>query len=334
MSVNEIEIIESIEQKNIENFKKNGGINMYIHNIPEDKKEKSEKDAVLEKIKEINSKYVQQEYVPEEIKTLGLEEMDYDAPTSEEIERQAQESLKQYKDNEISSINLKYDTKFSNLSESAEKALLNKEDGEVYIDSGHDSSLRKAQNTNIKRGLAHSSIYENAVKAIEGEKINKLSEVEQEYNKTISKLENERSILEQQKEGALTSFDISYAVKLQNKISSISSQIAKEQDKILKYNQDIAKQEAAYKKEQETAIAAEQKKVDQKNKELQNLIDKKGITEVSKMKAQEKYDVILGYLSNMPRAEALNELENDSTYKNELGSYYNLLYAQMLKRKD
>ena len=64
-------------------------------------------------------------------------------------------------------------------------------------------------------------------------------------------MKNEREYFRKSKESALTSFDISYAMKLQNKISSLNAEIAKEQEKVLKYNKEIAKQEADYIKEQE-----------------------------------------------------------------------------------
>jgi hypothetical protein len=328
------ELVEIINEKNIENFEKNGGINMYIYKTSKDEEEKSKKSAVLEKIKEIDSKYQIQEYTPAELETLGLEEMDFIAPTKEDVESQAINSLKDYKDNNLKSIDEKYETKFSSLSENALKVLEDKQEDEEKIDLNYEKSLQKTKNSNIKKGLAHSSIFENALKAIEEDKEVSKNIVEQEYLKKISKLENEKSILEQQKESALTSFDISYATKLQSKIANINSEIAKEKDKVLKYNQEIAKQEAAFQKEQEKSLASEQKKVDERNKALQDLINKKGQTEVSRMKAQEKYEIIYDYLSNLPKEEALKELENDKEYKNHLGSFYSLLYAQMMKRKD
>ncbi|MDD4110360.1 MAG: hypothetical protein PHS54_02275 [Clostridia bacterium] len=333
MVIDENELKESIHKKNVENFNKNGGINMYLKD-EEDDEIKTKKDEVLEKIKEIDSKYVPEEYVPTEIELLELEKREFTAPTDEELENQAIESLKTYKENEIDKIDDKYSSKFIDISEDVEKTLNEKEGDISSINTDYETTLKKTKDSSVKKGVARSSIYENALREIEGEKESNLDTIEQEYNKVINSLKNERDILQSQKESALTSFDISYAVKLQSKIDSLNTEIAKEQEKVLKYNKDIEKQEADYIKEQEKLAAAEQKKVEEKNSALQKLIDKKGQTEIQRLKAEEKYNVFYDYLSSISKADAVDELKNDPVYKNDLGSYYNLLYAQMLKRKD
>ncbi len=333
MIFSEKELVDSINKKNIENFNNNGGINMYVYKVSEDKDLASKKDAVLEKLKEIDSKYTQQDYIPKEKQTLGLEEMEFIQPTEDEIEKKAMESLSEYKSSQLSSIDDKYSSKFTDLNEKAQKALEENEEDIVSIDSKYDSSIKKTQNSNIEKGLSRSSIFNNALKEIENDKNDKVDEVDSEYKATINKLESERSILEQQKESALSSFDISYAVKLQNKIKNINSEIAKEQDKVLKYNQSVAKQESTYQKEQEELALAEQKEIAKKNKSLQDLINKNGEIGVSKLKAQEKYDIVYNYLSDLPKDQALKELQNEPAYKNQLGSYYTLLNALMLNRK-
>lgn len=331
MVIDEDKLKKSIKNKNIENFNKSGGVNMYLKDEEDDK---IKKDEILEKIKGIDSKYIPDEYIPSEIQHLDLEEQEYIKPTNEEIEQQAIDSLKTYRDDELNKIDNKYGSKFTNISEDAEKALTEKSEDISAINEDYETTLRKTKNSSIKKGVSRSSIYENALKEIEGVKENNLDLTEQEYNKTINKLKNERDILESQKESALTSFDISYAMKLQSKISSLNSEIAKEQEKVLKYNKEIEKQEADYIKEQEKVAVEEKKKIEDKNSALQKLINQKGQTGVQRMKAEEKYNVFFDYLSNISKSDAINELKNDSVYKNDLGSYYNLLFAQMLKRKD
>lgn len=322
------DLINSIEEKNLKNFEKNGGLKMYIY------KEESEKESVLKKMKEIGSKYEPQDYVAPEIKSLGLEEAEYQTPLAEDIERLAEDSLKAYKENQLEAINSKYDVKLDNLSDSASSALEKKGLSEEDILASFSKITDKTINKNIKKGLAHSSIFENALKEVQSTKQKEINEVNFEYEKKMSKLENEKDILEQQKQNALTSFDISYATKLQSKIANINSEIAKEQAKIEKYNKDIASQEAAYRKEQEKEIAAEQKKIDDHNKALQKVLDKEGMIEINKRKSQEKYYIVNDYMLSLSKDKALEELNKDSTYKKELGSFYNLLYAQTLRRED
>lgn len=336
MIYDESELIDAVREKNIENFNENGGINMYIYKISENElsDSASKKNSVLEKIKEINAKYSTEEFVPAEKTTLGLEEMEFVAPSSDDIKAQAAESLRSDRVSDREAINQKYSTKFVDLKDKAVAALENREEDVAAVESKHDAALKSAENSSIKQGISRSSIYDQVVKSIEGSRESGLNMVEQEYQKAISKLENEKSILEQQKESALTSFDISYAVKLENKIASLNKEIAKQQEAVVKYNNQIAEKEAAHQLAQEKAQTAEQERIWKKNKELLDLINKKGLTEVNKLKAQEKYDVVYNYLSQLSKAEALSELQNDRSYENELGSFYTLLYANMLNRKD
>ena len=223
---------------------------------------------------------------------IKVKQMSFQAPHDDEIERLAVDSLNSYKDNQLESINSKYDVKLGNLDENILSASDKKDLGEEKIQFNFDKMADKVKNKNIKKGLAHSSIFENALREIEDSKQKEIESVNLEYEKKRSKLENEKNILEQQKQNALTSFDISYATKLQNKIANINAEIAKEEAKVIKYNKEVSAKEEAYKKEQEKEIAVEQKKVDEHNKNLQKILDANGMVEVNRQKTQEKYYVM------------------------------------------
>lgn len=333
MIYNERELIDSIKEKNIENFNNNGGVNMYTYKMPSTISS-ADKEAVFEKFKEIDSKYSIEEYTPVERTSLGLEQKEYTAPTEDEILKEAENSLRSDRNSGLSSIDEKYSSKFSSLNDKAESALEDREDKVEDVNSDYNYSLRETKNSSIKQGIARSSIYNEALKAIEESKGEQLNSVQKEYEKNISKLESEKGILEQQKESALNGFDISYAVKLENKIANLNSAIAKEQESVLKYNNQVAEKEAAHQLTQEKAEITEKARVDKKNQELLELLSKKGVTEINRYKLQEKYNIALSYLMSIPKEDALKELQNDQSYEKQLSNYYPALYAKMLNREN
>ena len=161
-----------------------------------------------------------------------------------------------------------------------------------------------------------------------------IKDIENEFSREIKKLEQERNILEQQKENALSNFDISYAVKLENKIGKIVSEIEKQQKEIEKYNSNVDKQEEEHRLAQEKANQNEQKRVEKHNQEVLALQEKLGETEFANLRNKERYDVVLDYLMNIPKDVAMAELKKDNSYETLLGNYYPAVYSQVLKRKD
>ena len=293
-----------------------------------------EKEEVLNKLKEIDEKYSPEEFVPKEITSLGLEKKEFNAPSDDEILKDAQESLKAEKENDLNKIETNYNSKFSSLNNKVSNLEDEREDDLEEALSSYQSSLKSATNNSIKKGILRSSIYEQAVKAIESDKTNQIRDVEAEFNKEIEKLENERSILERQKENALESFDISYAVKLENKIAKISSEISKQQKEVEKYNEAIEKQEQENRELQEKANLEEQKRIEKHNQQLLDLQEKLGEVEFVKLKQKEKYDVVLDYMLSLPKEKAMEELKKDDSYEMLLGSYYPSLYVKISQRRD
>ena len=330
----EDEIIEKIHQKNKENFDNLGGVEMstYKENVNNDLE--SKKNKVLEKLKEIDEKYSLEEFTPNEITSLGLEKKEYDAPTNDEILKQAEESLKSQKENDLKEIETNYSSKFLKLDNEVSDAKLEREDDLEAALKEYKSNLKSTTNNSIKKGISRSSIFDEAVKAIENDSSNKIKDIENEFSREIKKLEQERNILEQQKENALSNFDISYAVKLENKIGKIVSEIEKQQKEVEKYNSNIDKQEEEHRLAQEKANQNEQKRVEKHNQEVLDLQEKLGETEFANLRNKERYDVVLDYLMNIPKDVAMAELKKDNSYETLLGNYYPAVYSQVLKRKD
>lgn len=326
-------IKQDVNKKNKKNFEQLGGLSMYFYKTSNENFE-TEKDKVLEKLKEIEDKYTFEEFIPKEITSLGLEKKEFNAPSESEIKLEAENSLKEQKDNEFEKLQNSYSGKFSNLNDKIEDANLEREEDFNDALSNYKSSLKNATNSSIKQGISRSSIYNEALKAIEGEKNSDLKTAESEFNKEMQRLQNELSLLEKQKQNALDAFDISYAIKLENEIEKINNNIAKQQEEVDKYNNNVDKLEEANRKEQEEANLKEQKRIEEKNKELLEQKNKLGETGFINKKQKEKYDVVLNFLMNVPKEVAMEELTKDDYYEKLLGSYYSAIFAKILGRED
>ena len=328
------DIIKKIHQKNKENFDDLGGVEMSTYKENVNKDLDSKKNEVLGKIKEIEEKYSLEEFEPKEITGLGLEKKEFEKPTNDEILKEAEELLKAEKENDLQKIETDYSNKFLKLDNKVLDANVEKEEDLESVLKELNKNLKTTTNNSIKKGVSRSSIYDEAVKAIENDSSNKINNIEEEFSREIKKLQEERNILEQQKDNALKSFDISYAVKLENKINKILTEIEKQQKAVDDYNANVDKQEKANIEAQEKANQEEQKRIEKKNKEILALQEKLGESEFESYKNKEKYDVVLEYLMTIPKDVAISELENDKIYEALLGNYFPTIYSQILKRKD
>lgn len=316
-------IFEKIKEKNIKEFNKHGGYNMYTYKFSDDVdlNSASEKEGVISKLKEVDEKY---SFKSANITKPEIEKKEFVPVSDEEIFEKAENNLKEYKQNNLEKIEDKFSSKFASVEDEALKALTKNEEKQNDLEEKYETYTQKAINSNIKKGLADSSIFDEVLKQIEDTKQAEISKINSEFQKNIEKLESEKSILQSQKDSALSSFDISYALKLENEINSINSAIAKEQNEILKYNTKLEK-------EAEAEVQKRQKEIANQNKQLQDLISKNGQTEVNKMKYKEKFNIVESYLNSLSKNEALRELE-DPFYENELGTYYAYMVAKTHNR--
>lgn len=321
-----------IQEKNIKNFNKLGGFKMAEYKSSKSDFE-AEKEQVLNKLNEIEKKYSLEEFQPKEITSLGLEKKEFNAPTQEEIKQQAENSLKAEKENGIKKIQNTYEKKFSDLDYKFETLDENKIDDLETASRNYVSSLKNATNNSIKQGISRSSIYNEALKAIESNFDETENKIISEFNKNLTRLEGEKEILQKQKESALESFDISYAVKLETKISNLNKEILKQQQEVEKFNKEIDEKEQKNIEAQEKANLEEQKRIEKRNAEILKQKEKNG-AEFTREKFKEKYDVVLEFLMSLPKDVALNELTKDNSYEMMLSMYYPAVYAQIAKRKE
>ena len=244
--------------------------------------------------------------------------------TDDEIASKAENSLSEYKNNELDNINSTYDTKNQTIDTQIEDA---KTDATARKDEAKElySSLKQqASNDAVKRGLSRSSIVINILDAFDQNMIKEYNKIKEEITSKIDSLNNEKNLLTEQKQNALNAFDIAYAVKLSEKIDEINKNLLEEEQKVIEYNNEIAQKEAEYEANRKKDAL-----------EYATYVEKYGYDGIEKMKQQEKYLLAKDYLMSLSKEEALDELNSNRVYNSELGSInFNKLKVLLTERKD
>ena len=256
--------------------------------------------------------------------SLNLEKKTFEKLSDEEIAKKAENSLSDYKNSELENINSSYDDKKQSINEEINTT---KTDGEAQKNETkklYSSLKQEASNDAVKRGLSRSSIVINILDAFDQNMIKEYNKINDEITSKIDSLNNQKNLLNEQRENALNAFDITYAVKLSNKIDEINQSLLEEEQKVLEYNNQIAQKEAEYEAERK-----------QNALDYAEYVEKYGYEGIEKMKQEEKYQIAKDYLMSMSKEEALNELNSNRLFNSELGSInFNKLKVLLSERKD
>lgn len=274
--------------------------------------------SMLELFQDVDKKYT---FGNQSDAKLNLQKLEYVAPTKEEVKIAAENSLNSYKQNGINNINSTYETKNSQIDKSIQQVKDDTEKQKVTIANNYAQVKQDAKNDAIKRGLARSSIIVNTLENYDNKMLNNLAILSSEANDKITSLNIQKNSAELEKENALRAFDIEYAIKLQDKIDSINADISKTQESVIRYNNEIAELEAKWNKEVE-------KENNDRAIDMAEFVGKSGSFVIETLKRNEKYQLARDYFKTMDKQSALNELTNNSAYKENLGD---VIYEKLLK---
>ena len=254
---------------------------------------------------------------------LNLQKMEYSEPSQEDITNRAKNKLEDYKNSTINSIEENYVSKLNQINNSQKQIGEDAKKNMTAIEQKYDNVKEDAKNDAIKRGLARSSIVVNTLNKIDMQKMNSLTELQQQTTQKIEELNATKNSLENQKQNALNSFDIAYAVKLQDEINSINDEIEKNKQTVIKYNNEVENLNAKWEKERQEE---EYKKIT----ELAKLASQYGVSVFDVLKQNEKYAIAREYFANMSKEDAIAELGNNANYKTALGkTNYNKLLEEI-----
>ena len=144
---------------------------------------------------------------------------------------------------------------------------------------------------------------------------------------TLNVYQFELNSLTQQKRRAVGEFNISGAVKLNDKINALTSEFEKKQSEIIKYNNEIAKQEQEYKENYDKLVAdIKEKNIDNASRQSE-LVAKYGSKALANYTKNQIFAVLDNYLASKDKNKIISILTS-SNLKDALGSNYDEAYKK------
>jgi len=291
-------------------------------------KNKDDLKKIENKINDINNSFVFSN-IPEYVKPeLQMLEQKFKSP--DEIKKDAVDSLSEYKNSNLNKINDTYKTKSDELEvkkQGLNKSLkLSKNEVSKYFDDVRE----KANVDALKRGLSRSSIVINQMNAFDNDELSALMDLDKDFSNNLNSINFELNSLNLQKQKALSDFDIAYAVKLNDKITSLNEELSKKNAEITKYNNQIIEKEQNYNNRYQELVKDIKNENFDKNAKMLDLVSKYGEKMVSNYKVNQIYNLLDGYFADMSQQEIIDSL-NNSGLISALGNDYASVYQRYVK---
>lgn len=276
-------------------------------------------DKIIKSINKIKNSFNDVE-IPD-YEEPNFERLESVKKTSEDIENEAKNSLAEYKNSSLNSIDEDIESQRDKL-ETNKQTLSDSKDSTIEaVKSNYASAKKDASDDALKRGLARSSIAVSVLDAFSKDEIDELNAIEKEYSSSMNELNFELNALDAQKKKALDDFDIAYAVKLNDKISSLTSDYNKMQQEIIEYNNKIAEKEKDYLDKYNSLVADIQSDNYSNATKKAELYNKYGTKFISTYTKNQIYNVLDDYFANKSTEEIKTVLD-DEDMKTALGSNY------------
>lgn len=296
------------------------GGRMYEYKFSDGEGMKTSAEELKDKIKNIDDKYkldLTFDSTKDDI-SLNLERQKYSRPSDEEIRKQAEDSLKSYEDKEQKGIENEYAAGNRKLDEESQKLGGDFESQSKKIEQTYENAKESNKNTFIRRGLSRSSIMQENLKNLDESKNVAQDTLAKELKQNLEKITIERDLLETQKQSALESFNISYAVKLSEKINKLTESAKQAEDAVAKYNNQLEEKEKKFAlSQQEHNIKQDNQKL-KDNKFVLDYINEYGRVGLDWLIAKEKLTAAKDSIKGLSKEQALAQIERDG-YRDILG---------------
>lgn len=296
------------------------GGRMYEYKFSDGEGMKTSAEELKDKIKNIDDKYkldLTFDSTKDDI-SLNLERQKYSRPSDEEIRKQAEDSLKSYEDKEQKGIENEYAAGNRKLDEESQKLGGDFESQSKKIEQTYENAKESNKNTFIRRGLSRSSIMQENLKNLDESKNAAQDTLAKELKQNLEKITIERDLLETQKQSALESFNIAYAVKLSEKINKLTESAKQAEDAVAKYNNQLEE------KEKKFALSQQEHNIKQDNQKLKDnkfvidYINEYGRVGLDWLIAKEKLTAAKDSIKGLSKEQALAQIERDG-YRDILG---------------
>lgn len=296
------------------------GGRMYEYKFSDGEGMKTSAEELKDKIKNIDDKYkldLTFDSTKDDI-SLNLERQKYSRPSDEEIRKQAEDSLKSYEDKEQKGIENEYAAGNRKLDEESQKLGGDFESQSKKIEQTYENAKESNKNTFIRRGLSRSSIMQENLKNLDERKNAAQDTLAKELKQNLEKITIERDLLETQKQSALESFNIAYAVKLSEKINKLTESAKQAEDAVAKYNNQLEEKEKKFALSQQGHNIKQDNQKLKDNKFVLDYINEYGRVGLDWLIAKEKLTAAKDSIKGLSKEQALAQIERDG-YRDILG---------------
>lgn len=284
----------NFSEKITQYLKKLDGEQMPVQN--EQKTKKDKKSQLVETIKELN------EQLNGKKNGVVLDKMEYTPLTDKEIEDKASETVDKKYALKENALETKKDSAVKNLELKNQELKDGAKDKKDAVEQAY-TELEKDLNSNaIKRGIARSSIVSEQIKNLGVQKIRDLLGVDEKVADEIKVNSDKIVTLEQEYVQAIDNLSIEKAIELGDAIEKLKKEQDEKLEKVLKYNNDIKKQQTAL-NENSTSLSK---------------------TEIADIKSK-MVNAVLEYYNSLPKEERLLAFESDEDILELLGENASLV---------
>lgn len=301
---------------------------MYEYKFSDGEGMKTSAEELKDKVKKIDEKYkldLTFDSTKDDI-LLNLERKQFSKPTDDELKAQAENSLKSYVDTEKKSIESDYVSGNKKLDEQKQKLESDFDSDKKKIAQSFEDAKESNKNTFIRRGLARSSIMQENMRSLDEGKAAEVDEMSKTLQQSLDKINIEKDLLESQKQSALESFNIAYAVKLSEKINKLTESAKKAEEDVLKYNNQLEEKEKKFQLSQQGHNLDQDNQKLKDNKFVLDYIDEYGMVGLNWLISSEKLEAAKNSIKGLTKQQALAQIERDG-YRDILGDsvYQSLL---------
>lgn len=251
--------------------------------------------------------------------------MEKDKTSDTELADKASSALKGYENQTLKGIEESVKTAAEKLERDKKTAAESKEKTINEIQGSYDRARAETENDALKRGLARSSIAINRVADVESGRAKAVTDTEAGYAAALQQLDGEINGLAVKRQEAINDFNITLAVKLQEKIDELKKQRDDTNKEALKYNNSLEEKRA---KEEADKLKTESDLYSQALTQKQKENELKNSGAVSDSAYRSNYEKMDALLSSMNRSDAAKLLKEDTFFRDNLSDYlYYKLYS-------
>ena len=259
-------------------------------------------DAVKNGLNEIDRNYENQYPVYEEMEATLPDYKDVSIPTQDEIVKEAEGDLAEYKVAGTNEIVNQYQNDFASLNLEEDAVNLNLDRTREELTNELNTGLENNQANQISQGIERSSIAQNMQTSLRNSVNAELEYEIQRANNSLAEIDLQRDLTRNEMNAALEKFDIAYASKLEDRIAELNKQYEQLTIDLNKYNAEIS---------------------ELRNKRIQEWQEwADGVSSrLNAQKGQEKSVYIIDQLKGLSKTEAMRIL-NDAEIRESLGGWY------------